>query len=147
MLQVEIIAGDHEPNLPFVIVDRRGIHVSLTGIGQLWDGNTMAKLRWGLLDNQGNEFGRINFKDGGVRNFFDRDLLLPYLKVFTAAWTAMEASTIRARAQQDADTAAAIQAIATTRPAVAVRLAEARANRGTPPPVQAMVAKPPSFRP
>jgi hypothetical protein len=34
---IEIVAGDHVPDLPFVIVDRQAATVDLTGIGELWD--------------------------------------------------------------------------------------------------------------
>jgi hypothetical protein len=38
VMQIEIVNGGHQPQLPFVIVDREGRHVDLTGIGELWDG-------------------------------------------------------------------------------------------------------------
>ena len=44
---VQIINGDHEPPLPFVIVDRFGMHVDLSKVvGQLWD-PTVAEITWG----------------------------------------------------------------------------------------------------
>ena len=88
---IEIIAGDHVPDLPFVIVNRQGIHVDLTGIGELWDEPTTAMVQWGLINNAGIEFGRVTKRDGTGRNFHDRDLLLPYIKAHKRAWvTAME---------------------------------------------------------
>ena len=42
---IEIVAGAHVPDLPFVIVNRVGRHVYLTGIGELWDAQTLASLR------------------------------------------------------------------------------------------------------
>jgi hypothetical protein len=42
---IEIVAGAHVPDLPFVIVNRVGCHVDLTGIGKLWDAQTLASLR------------------------------------------------------------------------------------------------------
>jgi hypothetical protein len=32
---IEIVAGNHVPDLPFVIVNREGCHVDLTGICEL----------------------------------------------------------------------------------------------------------------
>jgi hypothetical protein len=40
-MQIEIVNGGHQPQLPFVIVDREGRHLDLTGIGELWDGPTV----------------------------------------------------------------------------------------------------------
>jgi len=35
---IEIINGDHDPESPFMIVDRLGMHVDFSGVdGQLWD--------------------------------------------------------------------------------------------------------------
>jgi hypothetical protein len=34
------------PDLPFVIVNREGCHVDLTGIEELWAANTVAAIRW-----------------------------------------------------------------------------------------------------
>jgi len=45
---IEIVAGDLSPDLPFVIVNREGCHIDLTGIGQLWDGPTVASIRRAL---------------------------------------------------------------------------------------------------
>jgi hypothetical protein len=91
-MQLEIRAGDHVPDLPFVIVNRQGIHLDLTGIGELWDGPTTTMVVWGLRNNAGIEFGQVTKKDGTSRNFHDRDLCLPYLKAHARAWVAaMEA--------------------------------------------------------
>ena len=91
------------PDLPFVIVDRRGCHVDLTGIGELWDGPTTARVQWGLRNNGGIEFGRVIKKDGTARNFFDRDLMLPYVKAHARAWSALMADQERAKAQRPLD--------------------------------------------
>ena len=61
---IEIVAGNHVPDLPFVIVNRVGCHVDLTGIAELWDGPTVAAIRWGLRDNGGVQYGRVTLKDG-----------------------------------------------------------------------------------
>jgi hypothetical protein len=87
-MQLEIRAGNHVPDLPFVIVNLQGIHVDLAGIGELWDGPTTAMVRWGLRNNAGIEFGQVVTKDGTSRNFHDRDLCLPYLKAHKRAWAA-----------------------------------------------------------
>ena len=36
-MQVEIVAGDHEPELPLTIVDRQGRHVDIAEIGEYCD--------------------------------------------------------------------------------------------------------------
>jgi hypothetical protein len=41
---VEIINGAHEPPFPFVVVNRFGMHVDLSGVqGQLWDEPTVGQ--------------------------------------------------------------------------------------------------------
>jgi hypothetical protein len=101
-MQFEIRAGDHVPDLPFVIVNRQGIHVDLTGIGELWDGPTTAMVQWGLISNAGIEFGRVTLKDGTSRNFHDRDLTLPYVKAHKLAWAAAMAEHDRVKAEEAA---------------------------------------------
>jgi len=84
--RVEILNGDHhvdgKGNLPFVIIDRTGVHVDLTGIGQLWDAPTVARIDWGLRDVSGKVFGRVTLKNGTSRNFFDVELMAPYLNAY-----------------------------------------------------------------
>jgi hypothetical protein len=58
--------GEHEPDLPFVIVDRQGCHVDLPGIGELWDGPIVARV---LRDRGGTSLGPVPLKDGTARNF------------------------------------------------------------------------------
>jgi hypothetical protein len=41
--------------------------VDVTGMGELWDRPTAAKLQWGLRNPQGTEYGRITLKDGTSR--------------------------------------------------------------------------------
>jgi hypothetical protein len=96
-MQFEIRAGAHLPDLPFIVVNRQGIHADLTGIGELWDGPTTTQVVWGLRDNGGIAFGRVTKRDGTFRNFSDRDLLLPYLKVHRLAWSAAMAEHERVR--------------------------------------------------
>ena len=87
---VEIIAGEHDPPHPFVDVDRRGIHVDLTGVqGHLWD-VTASHLVWGLRDGNGGIFGRITFKNGNSRTFGDPLLILPYVAAHSAAVAAQQ---------------------------------------------------------
>jgi hypothetical protein len=85
-LTLTITAGDHDPPLPFMVVERHGMHVDLTHVqGQLWD-PTIASLAWGPTMD-GREGGKIVLKNGQTRTFWDRDLLTPYLN----AWKARKA--------------------------------------------------------
>lgn len=108
--QIHIINGDHEPPLPFVIVDRMGLHVDLTGIGELWD-PTVAEIIWGLRDNDRRPYGVVKLKNGTGRRFGNANLMLPYLrawKVRKAEEDAKHAANVKAAA--DAAIAAAAEA-------------------------------------
>ena len=81
---IEIINGDHDPALPFMIVARFGMHVDFSGVqGQLFD-PTVAKIEWGHKDQQGQIYGTVKLKNGTGRNFWDGDLMKPYLAVYNA---------------------------------------------------------------
>lgn len=87
MARVEIINGDHIPNLPFMIVDKHGLHVDLSNVtGELWD-PTVAKIEWGILHpGTGRTFGRVHLKNGQGRIFWDAMLIQPYLATYMARW-------------------------------------------------------------
>lgn len=83
--RIEIIAGEHTPDQPFMIVDRYGMHVDLTVVlGQLWDPNTIAKVEWGMFDAGGKTYGIVSYKNGERRPFWDESLMTPYLKAYNA---------------------------------------------------------------
>lgn len=98
---VEIIGGDHEvgphgDNLPFMVVNRTGCHVDLTDVShQLFDPNTVAKVIWGFFDQvyhangtpagEPRLAGRIEFKNGEVRKFYDAALMVPYMDAYRRA--------------------------------------------------------------
>lgn len=97
---VEIINGDHKvgprgENWPFVVIERFGLHVDLTEVGQLWDA-TVQHIVWGLreLDKAGRDriFGRIELKNGDVRKFYDAHLMVPYVDAYVAAKARHEAT-------------------------------------------------------
>lgn len=93
MSSIEIINGDHDPALPFMVVDRHGMHVDFSTVThQLYDQNTVAKVEWGLVDQQGRLFGRVTLKNGTGRTFWDADLMTPYLNAYKATKAALNAA-------------------------------------------------------
>lgn len=84
--RVEILNGDHDVagrgNLPYMVVDRLGLHVDLVGIGQLWDAPTVSRVEWGLRTLDGRVHGAVSLKSGQRRPFFDIELMTPYLNAF-----------------------------------------------------------------
>lgn len=100
---VEIINGDHAvsgaggANLPFVIINRLGLHVDLSGVGELWD-PTVQKIVWGFRDEHQRVCGRIELKNSTVRLFYEAHLMVPYVDAYNAAL---------ARHQQSEEAAAA----------------------------------------
>lgn len=83
MFSVQIINGDNDPAHPYIAVDRLGMQVDISNVhdGQLWD-PTVARIEWGILDQQGRRFGRVTLKSGQSRPFFDQALLTPYLNAY-----------------------------------------------------------------
>lgn len=91
---VEIINGDHDPPHPFIVCDRFGLHVELADVDHaVFDKNTVRRVIWGFMHQRtmgdgrtplGPPImaGRIEFKNGEARLFFDTALMVPYL----AAW-------------------------------------------------------------
>ena len=78
---IDIVNGAHNPALPFVIIDRQGLHVDLSAVqGELWYPNTVARITWAPIGNRMG--GRITLKNGTVRTFVDETLLLPYVKAY-----------------------------------------------------------------
>ena len=61
------------PYLPFV--DREGCHVDFTGIGELWDAQTVASVCWGLRDVASLEYDRVTLKDGTSATSRSADLM------------------------------------------------------------------------
>ena len=68
-------------------------HCDLSGICELWDGPRVAKIQWGLRNPQRTEFGRITLNNGASRNFWNRDLLLPYIRVHKRRWAERQAAS------------------------------------------------------
>ena len=56
------------PDLAFVLVDREGCHVDFTGIGELWDAQTVASVRWRLRGNAAGAtvYGAIHLVSGNL---------------------------------------------------------------------------------
>jgi hypothetical protein len=83
---IEILNGAHDPPHPFMVVDRRGLHVDMTNVGgELWDAPTVRKITWGLRDRTGKLFGTVELVNGTSRNFWNGDLMTPYLHAYKAA--------------------------------------------------------------
>lgn len=93
---VEIIGGDHEvgprrENLPFMVVNRSGCHVDLSDVDHtLFDSNTVSRVIWGFFHQKtpGADpvlAGRIEFKNGEVRMFYDASLMVPYMDAYAHA--------------------------------------------------------------
>src|SRR5271156_2547582 len=84
MASVAIINGDHKPPIPFVVVDRLGMHVDCNVAGgQLWDPITVARIEWGFVKD-GVPFGLVTLRSGQRRAFWDPALLTPYLNAYYA---------------------------------------------------------------
>jgi hypothetical protein len=81
---IRILAGDHDPPHPFVVVDNFGLHVDLSKVhGQLWD-PTVEEIIWGHRAVDGRIFGTVRLKNGDQpRAFWDPELMLPYLRAWT----------------------------------------------------------------
>jgi hypothetical protein len=95
---IAIIGGDHTPPLPFVIVNRTGMHVDIDAIdGQLWDSQTVASVHWGAQAPGGARFGTVRLKNGTSRTFWDGELMLPYLKAWQVAKGKHDAAIALAR--------------------------------------------------
>ncbi len=72
---IEIINGDHEPPHPFIVVNRHGMHVDLSKVdGNLWD-PTVSRIVWGHREIDGRYYGKVEFKNGTARAFFDPTLI------------------------------------------------------------------------
>lgn len=110
---VEIIGGDHQvgprgENLPFMVVNRSGCHVDLSDVDHaLFDQNTVSRVIWGFFHQPMHNgvaageprlAGRIEFKNGDVRVFYDAALMVPYMDAYARAQAKL------------AETAAAIEA-------------------------------------
>jgi hypothetical protein len=91
MSLIEIHHGaDNDPPHAMMVVDRHLLSLDLTKVqGQLWDDPTTARVVWGLRTDDGRTYGRVYLKAGGVRNFFDADLLKPYLAAYEAKKAAL----------------------------------------------------------
>jgi hypothetical protein len=58
------------------------MQVDLSNVaGQLGD-PTVARIEWGIQDQQGRLFGRVVLKSGQTRAFWDRSLLTPYFNAY-----------------------------------------------------------------
>lgn len=80
---VEILNGDNDPPLPFVIIDRVGHHVDLSQCGgELFDPPTTSRIIWGIRSPTGQTFGRVELKNGESRTFWDEELIWPYVKAY-----------------------------------------------------------------
>ena len=77
---IEIIAGQHVPDLHFVIVNRLGCHVDLTGIGELWDAQTLASVRWRGGTTASSNMGASRSRTAPGATFTNRDLMMQYVK-------------------------------------------------------------------
>jgi hypothetical protein len=93
---VEIIGGDHVPPHPFMVVNRNGCHVDLSDVSHtLFDPNTVSKVIWGFFEQpyhpngspagEPKLAGRIEFKNGEVRKFYDANLMVPYMEAYARA--------------------------------------------------------------
>jgi hypothetical protein len=68
MPYIEIINGDHDPSgHAYVAVDRFGMLVDLTNVGQLYDAPTVARVIWGARDQQGRTYGIVVLEAGPRR--------------------------------------------------------------------------------
>lgn len=86
MDQIEIHHGaNNDPPHAMMVVNRHLVSLDLSKVpGQLWDEPTVAKVLWGLRTDDGRIYGRVFLKAGGARNFFEKDLLKPYLAAYEA---------------------------------------------------------------
>jgi hypothetical protein len=80
---ISITAGAHDPPHPFMKMGQHGFLIDLSRVaGALWD-PTVESITWckGLDGRMG---GRVTLKNGTGRNFFDSNLLTPYVNAWKA---------------------------------------------------------------
>lgn len=81
------IASDKPDDATLMVMDddsgRTAMNVDLTGVdGQLWDAKTVRSVLWGLKNDEGRVYGRVEMRNGTRRSFFDAGLLAPYEAAF-----------------------------------------------------------------
>lgn len=96
-MQLSIISdGQHEPGgHHFMVVDRAGVLLDLSGVQGTLHDPTVTRIEWGLVRDgtEIREGGTITMQDGSQRpTFFDKTLLKPYLDTWTAKMAANAAA-------------------------------------------------------